>query len=352
MWRWIVANLGLILGQAGAVGALRSALASGRLAHGLLFSGPEGVGKGTTAEALGRVFLCDKPSGLDGRAGEVDSCGVCASCKLMDADGRDDGGTHPDYHRVYRQLVRLKKDSVARDLGVDVIRDYVVAPAGRSSQLGRGKVFVIEEADAMNTTAQNALLKTLEEPPGRTLIVLLAGSEGSLLPTIRSRCQPVRFAPLAAELVVGELVRRGMDEGEAKEAARLADGSLGEAIRFSGDGLLTVAKELETRLTACLTGRSDGELAKFMKTAGEGLAEKVLERDPDGSKDQATRDSLGLLLRLGESSLRRLLRVARTTGGLEKLCGGIDSLTAARVNLEGNVNVNLALQQLMAELEG
>mgnify|MGYP000358181893 CR=1 FL=1 len=89
-----------------------------------------------------------------------------------------------------------------------------------------------------------------------------------------------------------------------------------------------------------------------MKTAGEGLAEKVLERDPDGSKDQATRDSLGLLLRLGESSLRRLLRVARTTGGLEKLCGGIDSLTAARVNLEGNVNVNLALQQLMAELEG
>lgn len=335
-------NLSSILAQEPAISTLRSALASGRLAHALLFSGPDGVGKGTTALALARVFLCDAPAHTP--LG-IDACNTCPSCLLMD------GGTHPDYHFVYRQLIRLSKDSVARDLSVDVIRNFLVAPAGLSSRLGRGKVFVVDEADTMNTTAQNALLKTLEEPPGRTLIILLASSPGALLPTIRSRCQPLRFAPIPTDIVTAELLRRGLTDTDAKDAARLADGSLGEALRFAADGLLPLAKELEKQLTLSLTGRADGELPKFLKTAGESLAEKTLERDPDGSKDQATRDALALLTRLGENSLRRLLRVAKTTTGLEKLCAGIDALTTSRSHLESNVNVTLALQNLSSQLE-
>lgn len=340
-----VAFLRDIFAQDPAVSMLRAASAAGRLPHALLFAGPEGVGKGTTAEALSALFLCDSP-------GPDDACGTCTGCTLLAA------GTHPDFHRVYRQLARVaKSEAVARDISVDVIRTYLMVPASRSTQLGGGKVFLVEEADAMNIAAQNALLKTLEEPQGRTLIVLLASQPGALLPTIRSRCQPVYFAPIPDEVVAREVLARGIPtptDEQARDAARLGAGSLGIALRFYNDGLLPIARELEQRLTATLTAKNAGAgdgLPKFLKEAGEQLAQKILERDPQGSKDQATRESLGLLLRMGADTCRRYMRLARTTAGLEKLCYAVDRLTAAQSLLDSNVNVNLALQSLAAELE-
>ncbi len=337
-----MADLKDILGQSAAVSVLTSAAGADRLPHALLFAGPAGVGKGTTAAALGRLFLCERP-----KSGPPDSCGACASCKLMD------GGTHPDYHVVYRQLIRaLGKDSVARDISIHVIREFLLAPASRSTALGRGKIFVVEEAERMTTEAQNGLLKMLEEPPGRALMILLTETPGALLPTIRSRCQLVRFAPLSREFVERALSQRGVGAEAAAAAVGLSEGSLGAALRYVEDGLLPIAKELDQRITAALTGKSSGDLAKFLKVSGEALMEKQIERDPDGSKDQATRESLTLLFRLGSGTCRRYLRLARTGAGLEKLCAAIDHLTAAERNVDANVNVSLALQQLAAELEG
>src|SRR3954454_11202938 len=108
-----------ILGQDAAIEWLQRAYESDRLPHGLIFAGPAGVGKGTTAAALGALFLCEKPR-AEG------ACGRCDSCRVFDA------GSHPDYHLVYRQLVRLEKDTAkARDLAADVIRDHLVGPANR-----------------------------------------------------------------------------------------------------------------------------------------------------------------------------------------------------------------------------
>src|SRR5690348_13505872 len=107
-----------IFGQANAIDTLRRAYVADRLPHGLLFAGPTGVGKNLTARALATLFLCEHPKP------EPAACGKCESCTLMAA------GTHPDYHRVYRQLIRLEKDtSKAKDLPIAVIRDYLVAPA-------------------------------------------------------------------------------------------------------------------------------------------------------------------------------------------------------------------------------
>lgn len=339
-----VASLDSIFAQEAAVGWLRSAYASGRLPHGLLFSGPAGVGKWTTAVALAGLHLCRQPR----LSPSPDRCGRCDTCALMDAE------THPDFRRVYRQLIRQIKDSVARDLSVDVIREYVVMPAGLTSQMDRGKVFVIEEAERMSAAAQNALLKTLEEPPVGTLLILLTDTPGALLPTIRSRCQPVRFRPIPDAMIVAELERRGVDRATAEQAARQADGSLGTALRYVEDGLLPVIEELVRRMTATLVGkadREDGGLPKFLKEAGETLAERIQMKDPEGSKDQATREALAELMRLGENGLRRLLRGARTQSGMETLCRAIETLMRARDDLESNVAVGLALQNLAAQLE-
>src|SRR5204863_7508786 len=132
--------------------------------------------------------------------------------------------SHPDYHVVYRQLGRIEKETVkARDLSIDVVRQYLIGPAGMKTAMNRGKVFLVEEAELMNPFAQNALLKTLEEPYGRTLTILLTDHPAALLPTIRSRCQTVRFAALPEAVVRRELEGRGIDRKLASDAARLAD---------------------------------------------------------------------------------------------------------------------------------
>src|SRR5688572_16741162 len=108
-----------IQGQDKPIAWLRRAYDSDRLPHGLVFAGPAGVGKGTTARALATVFLCERPKGST-------ACGRCEACRLMSADPPN----HPDFAAVYRQLIRLEKEaSKARDLSVDVIREYLIRGA-------------------------------------------------------------------------------------------------------------------------------------------------------------------------------------------------------------------------------
>jgi DNA polymerase III delta' subunit len=332
-----------ILGQPDAIDTLRRAYLADRLPHGLLFAGPAGVGKGTTARALAGLFLCEKPHGDR-------PCGRCESCRVFEA------GNHPDYHLIYRQLVRLeKKDAKARDLPVSVIREYLVAPAAMKPVMGRGKVFVVEEAELMNAQAQNSMLKTLEEPAGRTAIVLLTDQPGALLPTIRSRCQTVRFGALGAELVSAELRKRGIEKALAAQAADLADGSLGVALRWIEDDVIGPATELAHQLDGLFAGRSAGDLAGWFKKAAEAYAERQLKRDELGSKDQATREGMNLYLRLAaEHARRRMAGAAGGAGGaalIERACAVIDAVARAETYLDANVNVALILQQLSATLD-
>src|SRR5205085_3602337 len=131
-----------------------------------------------------------------------------------------DAGNHPDFHVVTKELIRYHDKtgkSKGIDLSINVVRPEILEPAGRKAVMGRGKVFVIEQAELMNAQAQNALLKTLEEPAGRALIILLTDQPGALLSTIRSRCQTVRFAALDPAQVRKELERRGVDKSTAAD---------------------------------------------------------------------------------------------------------------------------------------
>ncbi|QOV87495.1 DNA polymerase III subunit [Humisphaera borealis] len=335
-----------IFGQSEAIHWLTRSYAADRLPHGLIFAGPAGVGKATTARAMGKLFLCQAVTGIE-------ACGNCESCHLIDA------GNHPDYHVVTKELIRFHDKtgkSKGISLSIDVVRPELIEPAGRKAVMGRGKVFVVEQADLMTAQAQNSLLKTLEEPAGRTLIMLLTDQPDALLQTIRSRSQMVRFAALDQAISAKELVRRGVDANLARKAASYANGSLGVSLKWIEDGVIEKADELSAMINTLFTGRPPDDLPAWLKASSDAYAKKQVERDPLGSEDQARREGIGLYLHLaGEVCRRRMAQVADgdtiNEDALEQACAVVDALQRAETFLDANVNVSLVFQQLAVTLD-
>ncbi len=331
-----------IFAQDETIERLRGAYRADRLPHGLIFAGPTGVGKATTARALGALFLCEHP-------GDAQACGVCTSCRAIE------GNAHPDYHVITRDLIRYHDKngkSKGIDLSIYVIRPELLEKASRKPVMGRGKVFLIEQADYMNPQAQNAMLKTLEEPEGRTLIILLTDQLGALLPTIRSRCQAFSFASLDERLVREQLEKRGYPKEPAILASRLSEGSLGEATRWLEDGVIDAVAGLGDKLAAIEAGDGTAGLADWFKKAADAYSKRQLEREPLSSADQHTRGAMALYLRLASQRFRARLRENNSTDdeSLDRACDAIDALVKAEALLDANVNVGLVFQQLAATL--
>jgi DNA polymerase-3 subunit delta' len=184
--------------EGGAVDALRRQIESDQPAQAWLLLGPSGAGKRAAALSLAAALNCP----VRPRVG----CGSCRSCERI-ARGR-----HPDVHHVAPE---------GPIIAVDVVRDQIVPEAARSPFEAAFKVFLIEEADRMNPAAQNALLKTVEEPLPDTVFVLISDNEEELLETLRSRCRVVRLEPLSQERISALLLEQGAP-GEAAEAAASA----------------------------------------------------------------------------------------------------------------------------------
>jgi DNA polymerase III subunit delta' len=205
---------GEICGQERPVAALRRAWAAGRLAQGYCFAGPPGVGKRTTALALAQAVNCLSP--LREGAGAPDACGRCRACVRIAA------GQHPDV-----AVLTPAEDKTV--ITIEQVRD-VAARAGMRAYEGFTQVWILDPAERMSEEAANAFLKTLEEPTGTRLFILLTATFTALLPTIRSRCQEVRFTPLDETHLRALLERRGRDPGEAAAAAAAAGGSAERAL--------------------------------------------------------------------------------------------------------------------------
>ncbi len=207
-----------ILGHERPVRVLRRAIAAARIPGAYLFSGPDGVGKRSTALAFAAALNCPEADG--------EACGACKSCRMiMD-------GSHPDLFLPDRSGTRIPKNPPASGgkerTGSGYISE-IVPKLPYAPMMGRFKIVLLDDAHQLTETAANYLLKTMEEPPSRTLFVLVTAAEHLLLPTVVSRCQRIRFSPLAEEQVVGILTRLGEDEAVARRAALLADGSVGKA---------------------------------------------------------------------------------------------------------------------------
>ena len=260
--------------QPRAISILRRSLSSGRTHHAYLFEGPEGVGKQMAAKALAARLLCLSPD----IPADADACGNCASCRLLAR------GNHPDFHLIERRLHKLHPDRTIRAgkglfLVVDVIRTFLIEPAGTKPAVSSRRVFLVDEAERMNEGAQNALLKTLEEPPGQTCLILVTSSAERLLPTIRSRCQRVAFGLLPPEFVARQLGQRlNLPAADAEALARLAGGRLGAALRWHRAGLLDAAQEAAQSIARLERGgvtRFSQELIE----SGTALAARLAQAD-------------------------------------------------------------------------
>lgn len=208
---------------------LARSIGAGRLPHAVLLAGPEGVGKRTLAQAAARALVCDTARG--------DACDACPSCRRA---GR---GLHPDVALIEPETATIKIEQVR-----DMAREVLARPFE-----ARARAFVMDEAHAMTEQASNALLKSLEEPPRTSHVFLVTASPQALLPTIRSRCQTLRFGPLPPAVVESYLAGRGgVSPEEARLRSALSGGSIGaalaldsEAYRSTRNNLLQVLEKAE-----------------------------------------------------------------------------------------------------------
>lgn len=215
-----------ILGHERIVEVLRRSLQNGKTAHSYLFEGIPGCGRRTTARALIQALFCTVLSD--------EACGTCPSCRKIA------GGNHPDIH-----LLEPLPDK--RDISIEQIRNLQHDLSLRPYEAPR-KACIIEPAERMNPSSANALLKTLEEPPGDALIILITENAGQLLPTIRSRCQMLRFAPLSTEHVLQLLEAQGVATEAAALLAPMSGGSLERARELDNEALIVRREAVLSRL--------------------------------------------------------------------------------------------------------
>ncbi|MFA9462088.1 DNA polymerase III subunit delta' [Thiohalorhabdus methylotrophus] len=245
-----MASWGLI-GQEAPIARLEAALQAEKVPHGLLLAGPRGTGKGTAARWMAARLLC--------RAGPASpACGECTPCRHRLA------GTAPD--------LTLLTAEAGEEIRVDSLRE-MTRQVQLTPQESRRRAVIIDPAEAMGIYAANALLKILEEPPGQVLFLLVSHRPDRLLPTIRSRCQPVRFRPAPAEAVEEWLQTAHELRGDnARLAARMAGGAPGQALEWARRAVTEERDALVQGLEAVRSGGGESLV---------GVAGEWAEADPD-----------------------------------------------------------------------
>jgi len=225
-------TLAAVQGQPRAVGALRAALKRGALPHACLFTGPSGVGKELAAIGLAQALLCPEAP--------AEGCGKCSVCTRVGRFAHPDVlWLMPEEEQVRRRLAGRSDFThvPSREVRVEQVRRLQERLSLRGLESAR-KVVLVLSAEALNPAAQNAFLKTLEEPPSDTTLLLVTSSPDRLLPTLRSRCVRYPFAPLPRALVAARLVElRGLEASQAEALAALADGSLERALALKPEQL-------------------------------------------------------------------------------------------------------------------
>ena len=297
-----------VIGHVRLIDLLSRSVAGNTVPPSLLFAGPGGVGKHLTALAVAQALNCVDP--VISRQSSVDACGTCTACKRIAR------GVHPDV------LLVGPGDSGA--IKIDQVRDIVDRVAYRPFE-GRRRVVIIDEADALAYPAQNALLKTLEEPPPSSVLILVTSRPDMLLPTVLSRCPQLRFRLLSADDIAAALVARGHSETKARAVAATADGSLSHAMQASAEDVVQ-SRDLAHRVLAHAAAQSDPA------------------RRIDGAKELLTKPPSGVTER--EHMATHLRAMAVLIRDVTVLATGADESTLA------NRDVRPALERLTTTYHG
>jgi DNA polymerase-3 subunit delta' len=316
----------LIIGHERQKDILRRAVSADRLAHAYLFEGPEGIGKRLMALALVRAIFCENGNG----------CGDCAPCRKVDHNN------HPDLHLFEPDGKQIKIEQIR-----ELQRELSFRPLE-----AKKKVCLIDQADKMNPSAANSLLKTLEEPTDNTLIILLSSRPEALLVTVRSRCQRLPFSRLPQKNIEEALQNnRDLDPRSAHVLAALAEGSFLRALGRDQDFYLEKRREI----LKSVTGLSPASILPLLELAKEMATEKEQAPDLLEVLQSFYRDLLVYQQGRPENALinidlmEKIKRVSRhedTFSLLRKL----EAIQDCRKNLDRNVNLQLNLEVLLLSL--
>ncbi|MFL6375393.1 MAG: ATP-binding protein [Pyrinomonadaceae bacterium] len=342
-----------LVGNTQAKHTLKRLIANGRLPNSLLFVGPNGVGKRQFALEAARTVLCrDKNDG--------EACGVCSLCTHI-ADfviPAPSDSTKDQFKKVFF--------GGHRDVGVVVpFKNFILVDASRDLERevnfrpsdAPARFFIVDDADRMNDAAANALLKTLEEPPPTSYLFLITSRPDSLLPTIRSRCQTLRFAPVAPQEIEDYLVReRALPHHEAALAARLARGSIGRAVHLNVEKF----RDQRQRMFDCVRHTiATGDRAALLK---------ISEELNDAKNKEAFAANIDILESLvhdvwtiaasGESSrvvntdLENELQQLALDAAPHRLTDWLKLIEEMRLNFTVNINRKVAADALFVTMAG
>lgn len=316
-------NFDEVWGQEAACTVLSRNLENSRLSSGYLFTGPQGTGKTLTASIFAKSILCQS-------AGEL-PCGNCRSCRQFDA------GSHPDFSRVVPDGVFIKIEQMR----------FLIAALSLKSYMGGRKAVVIENAEKMNRESANSFLKTLEEPPPGSVIILVTARPAALLQTVVSRCRQVRFVPMRSQEFASLLEKeRGMTPADAYRAAELAEGCPGRVLGGAMEKLSQIDGEA-MELIGTILKLSPGEASL--------IAERWRNR----------RDELPLLMERMMEILRRLQQpnsnhpsgtmtsVRDSFGAVPpaNLLKGFESILETMPALRFNPNIQLFMESTIYNLQ-
>ena len=321
-----------IIGQDDAVSHIRNGIMMDRISHAYIISGAEGSGKKTLARLFAAALQCE--------AGGIEPCGKCHSCRQMESDSQPDVIT----------LIPKKPGTI----GVDDIREQLVSDMSIKPYASRYKIYIADEAQTMTEQAQNALLKTLEEPPEYGIILLLATSDEVFLPTIRSRCVSIRLKAISDEDIRGFLIdKREVPAEKADVCAAFAQGSIGKALLLAESPefgqirsqVLELMKRIDT-IDSYEMSAAINEAKKYNITETEYL-DLVAVWFRDVLRFKATQDANGLIFK--DATMDIMKQANRCSySGIEEI---LEEIKRSAARLRANVSYELTMELLLENIK-
>lgn len=329
-----MANFKDIIGQDSIKKHLQMGLSQGNISHAYIINGETGSGRHLLASALTKTLLCENPTD------EGDACGKCRSCLQADSSN------HPDIRFITHEKASISVDDIREQL----VNDIAIKPYSSGH-----KIYIIPDANKMTEQAQNALLKTIEEPPEYAVIILLTETSETLLETIRSRCIVLNTRPLEKEQIKQYLIKSLQMEPERAEiAAGFCQGNVGKAINFASSEDFQETKADTLRLVKQIDDMDITDMVSMIKELNQrkGKINEYLDLMLLWYRDvlmfKVTKDANILLYREEYKAISKQASL-RNYEDIENIIKAIDK---AKVRLKANVNFDTAIELLLLAIKG
>ncbi len=339
-----------ILGQEDAKNLLRNAVKTGNHSHAYIFSGEKGSGKMMLAEAFATMLQCDSPT-------EEDACGECHSCKQS-------------LNRNNPDIIYVKREDGKSNISVDVVREKIVNDVDiKPYQANKYKIYIVDEAEKMNPQAQNAILKTIEEPPEYAIIILLTTNHNAFLQTILSRCVLVQMKTVASESIKSILQNKYETvDYQAEMVANFAQGNVGKAIALATDVSFGEVRTKVVSICKRAAKMDEQQIADEVKAINEANNSDKKAEDTESEKFQGFVEQMLDLITLWfrdvllyKATLNDDLLLFKedafdiheqaqhcSYSGLNQI---IDEITETRARLKANVNFELTIMLLIQAIK-